>query len=423
MTKHEVIKATGAIQISHTITLVQQQLWNFLLAHAYPDFDKKDEYTISISKIMAYLANSRNEEHIKESLKGLAIRVEYNILGKDNKERWGIFHLLESVEIHNGACTYSYSARLKELLNNPTVFAKISLLVQKKFDCKYALFLYELAVDYKSVGQTPWLKIAKFRQYMGLEEHEYPSFSLLSFHVIKKAIKEINKKSDLIIEPEYGRVGRTVTALKFSIKQSVTSAKKSDVPQLSFSEDQVLLEKLCIYGLSRKWAQYFLGAYSHDRISEKIKLLESNKDSIRNTGAWLMSAIEHDWTQNIFKPDVQKTGFKKTELFPTKEIKNNNNQKDRIESLKTKHDQYIELKSKHILSTLTESQRSELESHYHRWLKEKQEQTGKIIPETLYRKFFLIEALIEKKEQDFCSWANACGIIVEKIGKEYRIIE
>lgn len=420
MTKHEVIKATGAIQISHTITLLQQQLWNFLLANAYPDFDKKDEYTISISKIMAYLANSRNEEHIKESLKGLAIRVEYNILGKDNKERWGIFHLLESVEIHNGACTYSYSARLKELLNNPTVFAKISLLVQKKFDCKYALFLYELAVDYKSVGQTPWLKIAKFRQYMGLEEHEYPSFSLLSFHVIKKAIKEINKKSDLIIEPEYGRIGRTVTALKFSIKQSVTSTKKTDIPQLSFSEDQVLLEKLCIFGLSRKWAQYFLGAYSHDHISQKITLLESNKESIRNTGAWLMNAIEEDWTQNTIKPVAQKTETKKPELPKTR---NNNNQKERIESLQTKHNQYIEIKSQHILSTLTESQRYELELHYDRWLKEKREHTGTLIPENLYRKFFLIEALIEKKEQDFCSWASACGIIIEKIGKEYRIIE
>ena len=38
----EVIKATGAIHIAHDLTLLQQQTWNVLLAHAFPNLENQD---------------------------------------------------------------------------------------------------------------------------------------------------------------------------------------------------------------------------------------------------------------------------------------------------------------------------------------------------------------------------------------------
>ncbi len=142
------IKASAAVHITHTLSLAQQQVWNYLIKAAESELTTKYEHEIELNKLRVYFGNTKNDEYLVQTLNGLNMQVLYNILGKDQNNKFGFFNLLEHVEIEDGVCKYAFSKKLIDLLDNPTFYAKINLLIQKKFVSKYALFLYELCIDY-----------------------------------------------------------------------------------------------------------------------------------------------------------------------------------------------------------------------------------------------------------------------------------
>ena len=224
--KKEVIKHSAAIYIQNNITLLQRRAWNLLLANAYDDLLVKDEYATRVSDLMEKLEfDSKNEEYLKESLRALVTcAVEWNILGKDKKHKWGISTLLADAEIENGICRYSYGAILRKRLHNPTMYARISLSMQNKFDSKYALALWELCVDFlneaKNYGETRFIAVEDFKQIMGVAEKGYTSkFKMLNHFVIKPAVKEINRITDFHVEAEEKREKRKVVAIKFKVRR------------------------------------------------------------------------------------------------------------------------------------------------------------------------------------------------------------
>ena len=88
---NEVIKASPAIQIQGRITHLQRRAWNVLLANAYHELPNKEIHSISVSELAAKLGfESHNHEHLQESLRALrSFEVQWNLLGKNNKEEWG----------------------------------------------------------------------------------------------------------------------------------------------------------------------------------------------------------------------------------------------------------------------------------------------------------------------------------------------
>ena len=220
---NEVIKASPAIQIQGRITHLQRRAWNVLLANAYHELPNKEIHTISVSELAAKLGfDSHNYEHLQESLRALrAFEVQWNILGKNNKEEWGVAGLLAEARIVEGICRYSFSPHLRMKLYNPIMYTKLNLRLQNRFKSQYALVLWEVCFDYfdtdRGQGETPFISIEKFRELMGLESDEYSAFAFLNRDVIKPAIKEINALTDYHVEVEQKRLGRKIAELKFRI--------------------------------------------------------------------------------------------------------------------------------------------------------------------------------------------------------------
>ena len=86
--KKEVIKHSAAIHIQNNITHLQRRAFNVLLANAYDDLPSDDEYNVRVQDLMQTLEfDSKNEAHLKESLKALTTcSVEWNILDKDSEQ-------------------------------------------------------------------------------------------------------------------------------------------------------------------------------------------------------------------------------------------------------------------------------------------------------------------------------------------------
>ena len=221
----EFIKASPAIQIQSNITHLQRRVWNVLLANAYDELPNKDIHHVSVAELAEKLGfDSKNQEHLKETVKALVDHtVEWNILGKDKKEVWGVASLLASAEIENGICTYGFAPHLRYKLYNPRIYTKLNIRLQNRFTSRYALILWEVCFDYfdtaRGQGETPFIPLETFRELMGMTPDEYPAFKGLNQWVIKPAIEEINELTNFFVEVEQMRRGRPIAFLKFRISR------------------------------------------------------------------------------------------------------------------------------------------------------------------------------------------------------------
>ena len=222
---NEVIKASPAIQVQGKMTHLQRRAWNILLANAYNELPNKEIHSVSVAELAAKLGfDSKNEDYLKEALKALRnYEVEWNILGKDKKQEWGVAGLLASADIKDGICTYAFAPHLRPKLHNPRIYTKLNLRLQNQFKGQYALILWEVCFDYydtdRGQGETPFIPLETFKELMGLDETDYPAFKELNRNVLKSAIKEINALTNYHVEVEHKRVGRKVAELKFRIER------------------------------------------------------------------------------------------------------------------------------------------------------------------------------------------------------------
>ena len=221
--RDEFIKASPAIQIQGNLNHLQRRVWNVLLANAYDELPNKEFHRVSVAELTEKLSfESGNQDYLKKTLEALVdFTVEWNVLGKDRKQIWGVASLLASAEIENGICTYSFAPHLRYKLYNPRIYTKLNLRLQNQFTSRYALILWELCFDYfdtvRNQGETPFIPLEKFRELMGLEKDEYLAFKALNQWVIKPAIEEINGLTNFFVEVEQKRESRKVALLKFRI--------------------------------------------------------------------------------------------------------------------------------------------------------------------------------------------------------------
>jgi len=80
--------------------------------------------------------------------------------------------------------------------------------------------LFRLVNKWKIKGKIAW-KLAEFRRLMGIADGSYTDVVTLRKDVINKAVKDINKFSDLYIECLAEKQGRCVVGFCFSVGKKV----------------------------------------------------------------------------------------------------------------------------------------------------------------------------------------------------------
>jgi plasmid replication initiation protein len=354
--KIEVIKHSAAIQIQNNITLLQRRLWNGLLYNAYNELPTEEEHHITLQELANLIGY---DSHDMEYLKGASLAMmhcilQWNILNKDGSTEWGATALLAQIKIHRGTCTYAYSPELRRRLHNPSMYARLDLNLQKQFESKYALALWELCSDYlgsgRQHGETPLISVEQFRTLIGLRDGSYPQFMNFNQKVLKPAVAEINRVSDFRVTVDYLRQGRRVTALKFKIHR-VLMLPHGQQPDLfpDLADMPIAVKALTDAGLPLKdamavWQKGFDGVEPNERpaeigdnpehaftryVREKIHLLEQRKKGgkVENPGGFLLTAIKKNYTNAKF---AEKEAHNERQS-KMKELRTLQNQKEKIE--------------------------------------------------------------------------------------------
>jgi plasmid replication initiation protein len=293
-------KHVAAIHIGAKLSLLQRKLVNALLYNAYEGLLTAREHKINASVLCEMIGfDSNNTNYLKASLKGLMETVvEFDVLEDDGKSSWEAMVLLPYVKLNDGVCTYRYEQALAEKLYHPDVYSKINLSVLRDMNSAHALVLYENCYRYVDIARTPWWDVDVFRKLMSVDQMiSYKQFKLLNRAVIQPALKEVNELSNIQLELETKRKGRTVTGLRFIIRLN---------PQLSLvemdMEDDVTkmlaYRALLAEGISKTLARAWVLEYDEAYVFEKLDLASRQAASgkIRSSKAgFLKSAIEDDY--------------------------------------------------------------------------------------------------------------------------------
>ncbi|MFG6638223.1 replication initiation protein, partial [Sulfitobacter sp. 1A12126] len=236
---------------------------------------------------------------LKAAIKGLMETViEFDVLDDDGQELWEAMVLLPYARLKGGICTYRYEPSLAEKLYHPDVYSKINLSVLKEMKSAHALVLYENCYRYVDIAHTPWWDLSVFRKLMAVDDlASYKQFKLLNRAVIQPAMREVNELSNIQLELETKRKGRSITDLRFLIRPN---------PQLSLigmeAEDDITrnpaYKALLDEGIAKALARAWLLEHGEEYILEKIDLVRSQAASgkIKSSKAgFLKSAVEKDY--------------------------------------------------------------------------------------------------------------------------------
>jgi len=448
MKKKEVIKHSSAIQVSNEVNLLQRKAWNVLLANAFDDLRKKEVFYINIDELCNALQyGSHNDDHIKQLLRDLIdIKIEWNVLGKDRGGGWGVASLLSEVEIINGVISYAYSPTIRKKFYNPSVYAKINLSLQNRFKSKHSLALYELFLDYfnmeQSVGQTPMISLEDFRKLMGLKEHEYTQFKFLNAFVIKKAIKEINEKSNLQVRLECIKRGRRIAGLKFYISKNAKNTvdlyeikpkvfpeqKAIPIPEFQVYNQELFVTLTDEFGISDNKAAEILMNKDEFFIKENLdvirkKIEEGKVDS--TIAGMTIDALKKDYRSKKPKHEVEK----EKKIAEQKRVEE---EKKLIEKLREEFDKHYREKADEIIEGFSKDylniqlkgfEVQEIKNSndiIKRFFKESGIESGAIRP---FFRAYVASQFLDDQDRDFIIWAKKKKYKIEQRadGKYYFV--
>lgn len=178
--------------------------------------------------------------------------------------------LIEQVTKIDGFENYFTSYHLKQTAN---------------FKSMYAVRLYELLKQWKSVGATPAFNIQKFREQLGIGINEYSRIEAFKRRVLDVAVQQINEFSDIEVEYQQHKKGKSISGFSFNFeskkRQKTTKRKdeKRDFESLSKkmtnAQRHLFANKLSQLAEMGKYSQ---GNESYERFAIRIAEMLMNKD-------------------------------------------------------------------------------------------------------------------------------------------------
>ncbi|WP_312528311.1 replication initiation protein [Paracoccus sp. (in: a-proteobacteria)] len=195
------------------LTLNDRRIYNQLLENAWDAIDKPVTHLIAKSALRgSHNSNDRVGESL-ERLMSAIVKVAVTWDGEAAIERVQLLGgNLESGRA-DGLLEYEIPARLRKIIGNSQVFARLQREVMFALSSKYALTLYEMV---QKRGNLRWKASERFsleslRGIMGVPKGKLTSWSNLKLRAIDPAVGEVNALSDFMVEISPIKTGRAVT--------------------------------------------------------------------------------------------------------------------------------------------------------------------------------------------------------------------
>lgn len=161
---------------------------------------------------------------------------------------------------------------------------------------EYAIRLYELIIQWRSVGRTSQISLVELREKLGLVD-EYQRIEAFKRRVLDLAITQINEHTDITVEYEQHKQGRIITGFTFKFKVKKTKEK------ISAKVEADRIETSTIKGLNDK--QLGRIARNPSFIADYNHLVSSTSPAGQDPKAWefeMINRLKKDASQFKKRP-------------------------------------------------------------------------------------------------------------------------
>ena len=243
-----VVKDNALIQASYTLDLVEQRLMLLAIMEA-----RETGKGIAPDSLLQIHAHSYAEHFninketaytvMKDASKGLFDRyVTYHDKNpKTGKDRSFHCRWVDKIgyEKDTGIVYLRFTHDVVPLITRlEQQFTSYDIEQISSLNSGYAIRLYELLIQWRSVGKTPVFDLQQFRQQLGVEEIKYSRMSDFKKYVLDFAVQQINEHTDITVKYDQHKQGRIITGFTFNfkvkakVKKAIETKRDSDNPDM-----------------------------------------------------------------------------------------------------------------------------------------------------------------------------------------------
>lgn len=332
-----VTQGNNLIEARHKnpLTAREQKIVLTMVSMIQPSDEDFKDYRISVKNFseMLGLKGSVKYTQMKEIAENLMTKTIE--IPKENGG-WILANWISSAEYKEGegVIDLSFSPKLKpymlQLKNQFTSYRLSNIL---NLNSTYSIRLYELMKKWQHLSRWE-CSIEDLRGKFGIGEGVYPRYANLKARVLATAITEVNEKTDLYIDFNEIKKGRSVERIEFTIRHTpekeiklTEPKKKPEKPQKSIVNEDVYirlngLADKNLYQFTQKYfsqmyqgASFIWGEKAENELAMIIEYVNVEK-SVQNPLGFIKSQIQLAW-------EAYESGEKPTfsDLQPTKERK------------------------------------------------------------------------------------------------------
>ncbi len=220
------------------LTLADRRIYNQLLENAWDAIEKPVTHVIAKSDLRgSHNSNDRVGASI-ERLMASIVKIQIVRDGEPAIERVQLLGGNVETARRDGLLEYEIPQRLRRIIKDSSVFARLQREVMFALSSKYALTLYEMV---QKRGNLRWRSSEKFsledmRGVLGVPKGKLTSWSNLKLRAIDPAVEEVSALSDYIVEIDPIKTGRRVTHVELRWWRKDAGAEAEAEHELKFSK-------------------------------------------------------------------------------------------------------------------------------------------------------------------------------------------
>ena len=313
-----IVQHNHLIEAKYKLTLQEKRLMCWLASQVKQTDRDFKEHELSIKDFAALI--DVKGDHLYKALDDITHKLMQKIITIRELKKKGFAKaaLLGGAKYYegDGVIKLSFHPYLKPyMLQLRERFTKISLGDVMGLRSVHAIRIYELLKQYENIGGRE-ISINDLRAYCGIGEGQYKNINDFKRFLLKISKKEINAKTDILIDYKEIKTSRKITAIQFIIKANpnhgISHFEKSQSEKATILEKELrsttaILEHLLEFGFTRQAANRLVKNHEETNIINAIKAVEIYmiKHAVKNPRALVETAIKEKWHPEKYKKGRQ----------------------------------------------------------------------------------------------------------------------
>jgi len=311
--KDIVVQHNNLIDAPKGLTLQEYKMFMFLISKidpAYNDFSVFRVTALEFAKAICI----KNSTYIYRDLQSVAKRLMERVI-KINKPESNLTiqtHLINSIYYWHGEgyVDIKISDDMKPyLLGIKQKFTQYKLSQITRLSSIHAISIYEMLKKQEIFGSRTFF-VEDLRKKLSILENQYKRFSDFR-NIIETTKREINEKTDILIDFKFIKTGKKITAVQFDIKsKDEKTEKKKSLYCINNEKDQKQVREIMKFGYSASQASNMLDYTDYSDAENAIKAVKNQikKGNVKNPKAMIRTALKEKWRDNEVDSKVAKNG-------------------------------------------------------------------------------------------------------------------